>query len=307
MRRTTRRSARAARESPRPKMRGRDRERIGADRAGRRWKTRATRRSRARRLGKSHRYGTHRREVRVGENQQALGRLVVQERLHRDARGFVVHQRIGRFRLALERRHHARLEPVLQDVIGITLDLLRGLLVSHRGRLRARWPRAFDPLPLGDALRPPRTIPRRGAVPKLARRKRNATPRLASGDRGAGRVRGDSRGTSAFCPLRTRACKRSTAHHTRSQAFTGLDARVLCSCRAENHRRRPVWTGASRARRGFGARKNFPSQRVVGPADRRSSATGRPFRLSRVSVSVISSKEAAVKRFQTQRDTRDTE
>jgi hypothetical protein len=95
-------------------------------------------------------------------------------------------------------------------------------------------------LPLGDALRPPRTITRRGAVPKLARRKRNATPRLASGDRGARRVRGDSRGTSAFCPLRTRACKRSTAHHTRSQAFTGLDARVLCSARAENHRR-PVW------------------------------------------------------------------
>ena len=159
MRRTTRRSARAARESPRPKMRGRDRERIGADRAGRRWKTRATRRSRARRLGKSHRYGTHRREVRVGENQQALGRLVVQERLHRDARGFVVHQRIGRFRLALERRHHARLEPVLQDVIGIPLDLLRGLLFGHRGRLRAHEQRAFDPAPLGDALRPPRTIP----------------------------------------------------------------------------------------------------------------------------------------------------
>ena len=194
----------------------------------------------ARRLGESHRIGTHRHEVRVGEHQQALRRLVVQERLHRDARGFVVHQRIGRFRLALERRHHARLEPVLQDVIGVTLDLLRGLLVSHRGRLRARWPRAFDPSPLGDALRPPRTIPRRGAVPKLARRKRNATPRLASGDRGARRVRGDSRGTSAFCPLRTRACKRSTAHHTRSQAFTGLDARVLCSARAENHRR-PVW------------------------------------------------------------------
>ena len=102
------------------KVPGRDRERIGADRVdGRRWKTLSRGGDRHARPSES-RIGSARTAMRSGEH-QALRRLVVQERLHRDARGFVVHQRIG-LQLALERRHHARLEQVLQDVIGITLD-----------------------------------------------------------------------------------------------------------------------------------------------------------------------------------------
>ena len=214
--------------------------------------------------------GTHRHEVRVGEHQQALACFAVQERLHRDARGLVVHQRIGRFRLALERRHHARLEPVLQDVIGIPLDLLRGLLVGHRGCLRAHGRRARE---IPDRGGDPRTPPgndstRRGAVPKLARRftQCDAASRLRRSRR-ATRARGFTRYKRVLSPAH--ACVQTFDGAPHSVAGVHRPGRARAMLRARGKPSEETRLG------GVGAR--FKSNLYNVCAVRRSKITGRPF------------------------------